>query len=65
MVEHQTRDLEVRGLNPGPDSNFSLEFKLNLKRNTCNQLKKVHMQIPENVQQQNKGGLMALFDYIV
>ena len=27
VVEHQARDLEVRGLNPGPRLNFSLEFK--------------------------------------
>ena len=30
VVEHQARDLEVRGSNPGLGSNFSLEFKLNL-----------------------------------
>ena len=28
MVECQARDLEVRGSNPGPGSNFSLEFKI-------------------------------------
>ena len=28
MVERQTRDLEVRVLNPGPGSHFSLEFKI-------------------------------------
>ena len=28
MVERQDRNLEVRGSNPGPGSNFSLEFKL-------------------------------------
>ena len=28
VVERQARDLEVRGSNPGPGSNFSLEFKL-------------------------------------
>ena len=27
VVERQTRDLEVRGSNPGPGSNVSLEFK--------------------------------------
>ena len=27
MVERHARDLEVRGSNPGPGSNFSLEFK--------------------------------------
>ena len=27
VVERQARDLEVRGSNPGTDSNFSLEFK--------------------------------------
>ena len=27
MVEHQARDLEVRGSNPGPGPNFSIEFK--------------------------------------
>ena len=27
MVERQARDLEVRGSNPGPGSNLSLEFK--------------------------------------
>ena len=26
--ERQARDLEVRGSNPGPSSNFSLEFKI-------------------------------------
>ena len=26
MVERQVRDLEVRGSNPDPGSNFSLEF---------------------------------------
>ena len=26
MVEHQAKDVKVRGLNPGPDSNFSLEI---------------------------------------
>ena len=26
LVEHQTRDLEVQGLNPGSGSNFSLEI---------------------------------------
>ena len=30
MVERQARDLEIRGSNPGPGSNFSLE---NLKSN--------------------------------
>ena len=28
MVERQARDLEVRGSNPVPGSNFSLEFKI-------------------------------------
>ena len=28
MVDCHARDLEVRGLNPGPGLNFSLEFKL-------------------------------------
>ena len=28
MVERQARDLKVRGSNPGPGSNFSLEFKI-------------------------------------
>ena len=28
MVECQARDLEVRGSNPGSDSNFSLEFNI-------------------------------------
>ena len=28
MVERQARDLEVRGSNPGPSLNISLEFKL-------------------------------------
>ena len=28
MVERQARDLEVRGSNPGPGSNFSLESKM-------------------------------------
>ena len=28
MVERQARDPEVRGSNPVPGSNFSLEFKL-------------------------------------
>ena len=28
MVERQAIDLEVRGSNSGPGSNFSLEFKL-------------------------------------
>ena len=27
MVERQARDQEVRGSNPGPGSNFSLEFQ--------------------------------------
>ena len=27
VVERQVRGLEVRGSNPGPSSNFSLEFK--------------------------------------
>ena len=27
VAERQARDLEVRGSNPGPGSNFSLEFK--------------------------------------
>ena len=26
MVEHQARDLEVRGSNPGPGSDFSLDL---------------------------------------
>ena len=29
MVERQARDLELRGSNPGPGSNFSLELELN------------------------------------
>ena len=29
MEEHEATDLEVRGSNPGPGWNFSLEFKLN------------------------------------
>ena len=33
MVEHQARDLEVRGSNHDPGSNFSLEFKVNLSNN--------------------------------
>ena len=28
VAESQARDLEVRDSNPGPGSNFSLEFKL-------------------------------------
>ena len=28
MVERQARDLDVRGLNLGPGSNFSLGFKM-------------------------------------
>ena len=27
MVERHAKDLEVRGSNPGPGSNFSFEFK--------------------------------------
>ena len=30
MVERQARNIVVRGLNPGPDSNFSLEILKNL-----------------------------------
>ena len=32
MVERQARDLKVRGTNPGPGSNFSLEFKFKLSQ---------------------------------
>ena len=28
VVERHARDLELRGSNPGPGSNFSLEFKM-------------------------------------
>ena len=30
MVEHQARDLEGRGSNPGPGSNFTLEFEFSV-----------------------------------
>ena len=33
MVERQARDLEVRGSNPGPGSNFSLELKFKMMDN--------------------------------
>ena len=33
MVEHQARDMEVRGTKPGPGSNFSLEFIFKIMSN--------------------------------
>ena len=35
MVERQARDLEVRGSNPSPDLNISLEFKMNVSDINC------------------------------
>ena len=34
MVECQARDLKVRGSNPGPGSNFSLELKIVILQGT-------------------------------
>ena len=30
MVERQARDVEVQGSNPGPGSNFSIEFEFKI-----------------------------------
>ena len=37
VVERQARDLEVRGSNPGPGSNFSLELEFELFNNMYEQ----------------------------
>ena len=37
MVERQARDLDVRGPNPGPGSNFSFELKKNSLRQIAHQ----------------------------